>query len=67
MKEHLGRLRQENPGVAMGDIMRLVGEAYRMDKQRKTKATVSRELPPVINSDVKQLAEGLEIVTLDDG
>ena len=66
VKEHLGRLRRENPGLEMGEVMRLVGEAYRTEKRRKANVTTTGPVGSSLDDGVEQLVEGVEIVTIED-
>jgi hypothetical protein len=68
VKEHCQRLKRENPGVAHGAIMEMLGKMYR---EQKAKGQVSSEAAIEKKSkskelDIDSMARELEIITLDD-
>ena len=60
IKENFQRVKQENPGVALGGLMETLGRQYREQKAKAEKAE------PNVGTGVDDLVKGLEIITLDE-
>jgi hypothetical protein len=64
VKEHCQRVKRENPGLAHGAVMEMLGRMYR--KQRQDRGTGNMKNWTVEKLDVDAVVKGLEVVTLDD-
>ena len=53
VKSHCARVRRENPGIGLGEVMKRLGEEFREIKARKSAESVDSE-------------EGREILVIDD-
>lgn len=62
VKEHCQRLKRENPGVAHGVIMEMLGKSYREQKGTKNASVGIAEEKVDVDSMVREL----EVITLDD-
>lgn len=68
VKENCQRIKRENPGMAHGAVMEMLGRLYREQKQGKSGGAGAGELGVGMKAkvDVDAVMNELEVITLDD-
>lgn len=63
IKANFQRVKGDNPGLALGGLMELLGKEYR---ERKAGGAPPTKEGPIGTSDVDKIAQELEVITLED-